>query len=480
MDIKKDTIKSVKWSAVGQYSNVIIGFVLGIILARLLTPADFGTIGMIEIFFALANILTDSGFGAALIQKKDADEVDYSTVFFFNIVLSLFCYTLLYLCAPFIALFFKMEQLVDIVRVSALSLIIGAFCNIQINLLTKRINFKTPAIINLSTQIVSGCIAIVLAFMGYGVWTLVYQSLIASLLKTIAFWTLSDWRPKWIFSWASFRGLFDFGSKLLVSNLLASAYNNVTPLLIGKYYTPQALGFYSKAKRLVLLPSETFYGIMGKVTFPILSKIQDDDEQLIHVYSKFIRICSLPIFFVMMLMAAMAKPLIIFLYTDKWLESVVYVQILCFMTFRHVSQINLNLLLVKGRSDLNLKIEIYKKIVWLTLMLLSLPFGVLYFCIASVLGSQISLFINCYYTGRLFGLTYRKQWADFFPYFGLAILSCLPTYILTFLDLPNIVQIILGSSLSFSIYFGLLWIRKDDSLLELIRLTPAKKWLKIK
>lgn len=480
MDIKKDTIKSVKWSAVGQYSNVIIGFVLGIILARLLTPADFGTIGMIEIFFALANILTDSGFGAALIQKKEANAIDYSTVFFFNIVLSIFCYILLYLCAPFIALFFNMEQLVGIVRVSALSLIIGAFCNIQINLLTKRINFKTPAIINLSTQIVSGCIAIVLAFMGYGVWTLVYQSLMASLLRTIALWTYSDWRPKWIFSWDSFRELFRFGGKLLVSRLLASAYNNMVPLLIGKFYTPQALGFYTKAKRLVHMPNETFFGIIEKVTFPILSRIQDNDEQLIRVYSKYIRVFSVPIFFIMMLMAALAKPIVLILYTDKWIQSVVYVQILCFVPFGFISNINLNALLVKGRSDLNLKIEVYKKIVWIILMLVSLPFGVLYFCIATVIGSQISLFINCYYTGKLFGLTYRKQCSDFLPYFGLAILACLPTYILTFLDLPNIVHIILGSSLSFSIYFGLLWIRKDDSLLELIQLTPAKKWLKIK
>lgn len=481
INVKKETIKSTKWSATGQYTNTLVSFLIGVVLARLLSPSDYGIVGMISIFFAIAAIITDSGFGLALIRKQDATDQDFSTVFYFNFAISFICYIILFLCSPFIAAFFNQPVLKSLVRISALSLVIGSLGSIQYTILTKNLNFKRPAVISIISNVLSGCIGIGYAYWGYGVWALVAQSLSKTVISVITVWFLTSWHPKLIFSLKSFRELFKVGSNLLISRILASVYGHFIPLLIGKFYVPAALGYYSKGQRISLLPNTAIYGVVGSVTMPILSKIQDDDERLINVYNKYIKVFSLIIFFVMFLLAAIAKPLVIFIYSEKWLPSAAYISVFCLgYMFSHISQLNLNLLMVKGRTDLNLKIEIWKKIIWTCGLLIALPISVMAVCIMTAVLVQASLFINTYYTKKLLGFGYIEQWKVFLPYLLIAGFCCLPAFAITFFNVHYILQIFVGVTLSSALYFGFLYIRQDENLIDLINLTPLKKYIHLK
>lgn len=481
INVKKETIKSTKWSATGQYTNTLVGFLIGVVLARLLTPSDYGIVGMISIFFAIAGIITDSGFGLALIRKQDATDQDFSTVFYFNFAVSFLCYIILFICSPLIADFFSQPILKSLVRISALSLVIGSLGSIQYTILTKNLNFKRPAVISIVSNVLSGCIGIGYAYFGYGVWALVAQSLSKTIISVISVWFLTSWHPKLIFSLKSFRELFKVGSNLLVSRILASVYGHFIPLLIGKFYAPAALGYYSKGQRISLLPNTAIYGVVGSVTMPILSKIQDDDERLINVYNKYIKVFSLIIFFVMFLLAAMAKPLVILIYSEKWLPSAAYISVFCLgYMFSHISQLNLNLLMVKGRTDLNLKIEVWKKIIWTCGLLIALPISVMAVCVMTAILVQASLLINTYYTKKLMGFGYIEQWKVFLPYLIIAGLCSIPAFTITFINVHYIFQILIGVTLSSALYFGFLYIRKDENLIDLINITPLKKYIHLK
>lgn len=478
INVKKETIRSTKWSATGQYFNTIVSFIIGIVLARLLSPSDYGIVGMISIFFAIAGIIADSGFGLALIRKNDATEEDFSTVFYFNFAVSFLCYIILFICSPLIADFFNQPVLKNLVRISALSLVIGSLGSIQYTILTKNLNFKRPAVISIISNVLSGCVGIGYAYFGYGVWALVAQSLSRTIISVISVWILSTWHPKFIFSIKSFRELFKVGGNLLASSILTSVYAHFIPLLIGKFYSPSSLGYYSKGQRISLLPSDAIYGVVGKVTMPILSKIQDDDERLIHVYNKYIKVFSLIIFFVMFLLAALAKPFVILIYSEKWLASATYISIFCLgYMFSHVSKININLLMVKGRTDLCLRIEIIKKTIWTCGLLIALPFSVMAVCIMTTILIQASLFINTYYTKKILGFGYSEQWKVFLPYLILSGLCCIPAFTMTLLNIHCLLQIIIGGTISTTLYFGYLWIHKDANFIELINLTPLRKYL---
>ena len=316
--IKQETLSSVKWSAIEKYSVQIVQFLLGIIMARLLTPADFGTIGMIGIFFAISNTFIDSGLNSALIRKLDRTDVDFATMFWFNLVVSILCYIVLFLISPWVAEFFKMPVLKDILRVQSVTLIINALATVQSTRLTIDLNFKAIAKINLSSSIFSGLAGVVFAFTGFGVWSIVYQTVIYSIFNTIALNVYNKWLPKRIFSKKSFTEMFGFGSKLLISGLLNTIYNNLTPLAIGKFYKPSDLGFYDRGTKIATLPVTNINGVLGKVTYPIMSQLQNDDEHLIRVYRKYIIITSMFIFFCCTLLAALGKPLVILIYSAKW------------------------------------------------------------------------------------------------------------------------------------------------------------------
>lgn len=471
--IKKDTIKGSKWTIIEKFSLQGIQFIIGLILARLLTPSDFGVVGMLAVFIAISQTFIDGGFSNALIRKIDRTEIDYSTAFFFNIIVGIACCGILCLIAPIVADFFNIPILTNVLRVLSLTLLINSFSVVQIAKLTIAIDFKSQAQATLLSVILSGCIGILLAYRGYGVWALVWQSVLSSLFNVVLIWIFAKWKPQITFSWDSFRNLFSYGSKLLISNLIGTLYAQMTTIVIGKFYTSKDLGFYSRGQQFAHLPSTAVIDTLGRVTFPILAKIQNDDDRLLQVYRKYIRLTSMVIFFLLMLLASVAKPLIILLLTDKWLDAVIFLQIFCFaFMFEHISKLNLNLLQVKGRSDLYLRLEVIKKIIAFSILIVSIPFGVIIICLSKVLNGQIALIINTYYTGRLFQFGYLEQFKDFSKYLIYSLLACLPTYILCSLDYSPWIQLPFGVSFAIILYCSLL--HKDKYFKEVKELLTIK------
>ena len=468
-DLTNKTLSGVKWSAIGRFSTQGISFVISILLARILSPSDYGVIGMIGIFMAIAQTFIDSGFGSALIRKKDCTDTDYSTAFYFNIVVGIVSYLILFISAPFIADFFKTPILVDIVRVLSINLFLNSLTIVQTAKLTAAVDFKSQAKISLIAVIVSGIIGLIMAYHGYGVWSLVYQSVSISIVRTISLGLVTKWKPQRTFSRDSFNYLFGFGSKILSASLLHTIYANLTTILIGKFYTPKDLGYYSRGESLASLPSTNLTSILQSVTYPILSKIQDDDERLIQAYRKYICVTSMVIFFGMCLLIAIAKPLILVLLSDKWTNSIIYLQVFCFAyMFDHICQLNLNVLYVKGRSDLVLKLEVIKKTISISMIVAAIPLGILAICIARALYTQIAVIINTYYTGKLFNFGYLVQIKDFGKYFIYSIIAVAPTFFLSYSSLNPIIILILGVCITSLVYCVLL--RKDANFIYILNL----------
>ena len=472
-ELRDKTVSGVKWSAIGRFSTQGIGFLIGLILARLLSPADYGVVGMVGIFFAIAQTFIDSGFGSALIRKTDCTDADYSTAFYFNAVVGLLCCVILSFASPIIADFFNTPILADIVIVMSINMFIGSLSIVQGARLTAAIDFKSQAKISLITTILSGILGIAMAYNGFGVWSLVWQGVFANLLRTVLLLIITKWYPKWQFSKESFRYLFNFGSKILTASLLHTIYANMTTMIIGKYYSARDLGYYSRGESLAALPSTNITGILGSVTYPILSKIQDDDERLIAVYRKYIAITSMVIFFGMSLLAALAEPLVITLLTDKWTNSVIFLQVFCFaLMFDHLCQLNLNILYVKGRSDLVLKLEMVKKTISIAMIITSIPFGVLAICISRAIYTQIAIVINTYYTGKLYGLGYFAQVGDFIKYLFFSLVSVLPAYLFSFTEYHSIIVLVVGTLIACVIYW--LLVRQDAYFVEIVSVCISK------
>ena len=420
--LKEKTISGLTWSFIDNFSMHGITFVVGIILARLLTPREFGLIGMTTIFIAISQSFVNSGFSQALIRKKDCTQTDYSTVFYFNLVTAVFFYAVLYFSSGAISRFFDEPQLKLIVQVLGLGLIINAFTIIQRTRLTKRIDFKLQTKISVVAVIISGIVGIFLAMNGYGVWSLVIKTLLSYGLTSLLLWFWNGWMPSLVFSKKSFRELFSFGSRLLASGLLDTGYRNIYLLIIGKYFSAAELGFYTRADQFKRLPSKNITSVIQRVSYPVLSSIQDDIPRLKATYKKLIKSTMLITFTAMIFMAAIAEPLVITLIGEQWLPSVVYLQLLCFAgMFYPLHAINLNMLNVQGRSDLFLRLEIIKKIKALPVIVIGITFGIKFMIMGMIVNSMISYFLNSYYSGRLIGYSSGKQILDILPSFLLAL-----------------------------------------------------------
>ena len=468
-ELKDKAISGVKWNAIGRFSTQGVNFVIGLILARLLSPSDYGVVGMVGIFFAIAQTFIDSGFGSALIRKNDCTDEDYSTAFYFNVIVGLICCILLSVASPFIANFFNTPILKDLIKVMSLNMLISSFAIVHSTRLTHSVDFKSQSLVNLLTAIVAGASGILMAYNGLGVWSLVLQNIVASVMRVVLLIMITRWLPSRVFSRESFKYLFNFGSKVLTAGLLHTIYANMTTMIIGKFYSAKDLGYYSRGESLATYPSTNITGILQSVTYPVLSKIQDDDEQLIRAYRKLISMTSMVIFFGMFLLAALSKPLIVILLTDKWLDAVIYLQVFCFAyMFDHICALNLNILYVKGYSNLVLKLEVIKKTISISMIIAAVPFGVLAICIARALYTQIAVVINTYYTGKLFDLGYLKQVRDFSKFLLFSALSSLAPFLLTFTSIPNIFQLLMGVTIAVLFYVVLL--RKDPMMIELIDL----------
>ena len=473
--LKQKATKGVLWSALERFSVQGVQFILMIFMARLLTPNDYGLIGMLSIFLAVAQSLIDSGFSQALIRKQNRTEVDNSTVFYFNIVASIVLYLVLFLIAPIVANFYNKPELCSIMRVLCLTIIINSFSVVQNAILITRIDFKSLAKISFTTVVISGIIALVLAYNDYGVWALVSHSLIAATLNCTLLWILSKWRPIKSYSWSSFKELFSFGSKLLASGLIDTVYRNIYPLVIGKVFSATDLGYYTRAQHFSEFPSSNVTGILQRVTYPILCNIQNDDERLRDIYRRFLKLSAFVIFPLMTGLAAVSHPFIELIIGSKWLFCAVLLQIICFnMMWYPIHAINLNLLQVKGRSDLFLRLEIIKKVIGVLIIIITVPLGIKAMCYGGIVSSILCLVVNTYYTGKIINVGFLTQICDLFPTLFLSIsMFILILYTISFI--PNILlQLLIGISVGFISYIGSSYMFKFSELNEVLLILKRK------
>lgn len=452
--LKNKTVKGTIWSSVERFSVQGIQFVVMVIMARLLTPQDYGLVGMIAIFIAVSQSLIDSGFSQALIRKQDRDEIDNSTVFYFNIGVGCILYLIIFLCAPFIADFYNEPILTPITRCVGLGLLFNSLGVVQRALFTTTLNFKTQAKATVIGAVISGAVGITMAYRGFGVWAIVVQQVANTALVVIFLWVFSKWRPILAFSRKSFRTLFSFGSKLMVSGLIDTLYRNIYLIVIGKVFRASDLGYYTRAHQFSDFASSNFTGIFQRVSYPVLCTIQNDDTRLRDVYRRLLRTSAFIIFPLMTGMAAVAHPLIISILTEKWAFSAVILQILCLAQMWYpVHAINLNLLQVKGRSDLFLKLEIVKKLVGVTVLVCTIPFGLIIVCWGVLFNSLIALFINTFYTGKLIDLGFLSQIRDLFPILLLSLgMGGLVWGLVSVLSLSPILKLIIGIIVGIAVY----------------------------
>lgn len=452
--LKKKTAKGVIWSSVERFSVQGVQFVVMLVIARILDPKDFGLVGMLAIFLAVAQSLIDSGFSQALIRKQDRTEVDNNTVFYFNIVISSVLYLILYIIAPWVSDFYEEPELCDLMRVLCLLVIINSFGVVQRAIYTASINFKTQAKASFIAALISGAVGIWLACQGYGVWTLVWQQLLNAAINIILLWVYSNWYPKWQYSWQSFREMFAFGSKLLASGLIDTIYGNLLGLIIGKVFSAASLGYYTQADKITKLPSANIGGIIQRVTYPVLCTLQNDDEKLRHDYRMFLRLAAFIVFPLMCLLAGLAYPLVYVLLGTKWEFTAALIIPICFnMMFYPIAAINLNLLQVKGRSDLFLKLEIIKKIIGVVFLVFSIPFGLLFMCYSSIVSGLLMLYVNTYYTDKLIGVGFWMQMKDFGATLILSIIIFVLSLFISQSPLSPFIQLVLGVVICTILFF---------------------------
>lgn len=474
--LKEKTVIGVVWSAIDRFSAQGIQFVFSILIARLLLPEDYGVIAMLGIFLGVSQAFIDSGFGAALIRKIDRTEVDFSTVFYFNIAVAVILYFILFSTAPAISRFYNTPQLEAVTKVVALNLIIGSLSGIHNAKLSIDINFKSRAKISIVSTFLTGLVGLWMAYNGYGVWALVVQSVFSSVIRTIMLWIVVKWHPQLVFSWKSFKELFSFGSKLLASGLLDNIYNNLYTLVIGKVFSPSVLGLYSKANAFAEFPSSNITGILQGVTFPVLSSIQNEETRLADAYKRFLKISAFIVFPMMVGLASVADPFIRLILTDKWEGSIYLLQIICFsMMWYPIHAINLNILQVKGRSDYFLKLEIIKKVQGVLILCITVPMGIVAMCYGGVISSLISLFWNTFYTKRLIGYSFLDQMRDLLPILIHSLVMGIVVSLVVYCMPNEWFKLVIGILSGVIYYIGGAYIMRFPEVAELLAILKLKR-----
>lgn len=464
-NLKQKTKKGLYWKMFDQGATQVMQFVVGIVMARLLSPEDYGITALPAVFMAVAGIFIDGSFSAALVRKPEVTEKDLSTAFYYSLGVGIFMYLCLFIAAPWIAVFYNTPVLTSLIRITALSFLWGPLGTPQNVILNKRLDFKTPARISVINKVISGIIGISIAYAGYGLWALVISGLSSSLLGLIQTWWAVKWIPKEKFSKESFKYLWNFGNKMIGANLIDTIYNNVTPIFVGKYYSPKDLGIYNRALGYVVMPANQITGLLTSVTFPVLSKMQDDRGQLAFNYRRMIKVTAFISFPIFMILCALAKPLVITLITEKWISCVLLLQIMCFAKmWWPIQAINRNLMQVVGRSDLYLRVEVIKKSINFLLLCCSLPFGIDIFCYCQILQTALSIFINTYYTKELIDFGFWKQIRDVCPMFILSLfIFLLLVFVLSFIS-NMLLQIVIGGIVGVGVYIFLAYIFKLKEL----------------
>lgn len=472
--LKDKTIKGTMWSAIDNVAQFGVQFIVSIVLARLLSPDDYGLIGIIFIFTAICDAIIGGGFGLALIRKKDATEDDFNTAFITNVGFSFVFYIIMFFGAPLIAHFFNRYELVALIRVSSLSMIIGAFAMVQQTRLTKQIDFKSQTKITFIASVISGIVGIIMALLGFGVWALVAQGIVSNLIKTILLWVHNRWIPDLSFSKSSFKELFGFGWKMTLSQVLNNIYNQLYQVVVGKFYSPATLGQYTRAKNFSQLFAYNLTNVIQRVTYPMLSTIQDDKTRMIDVYRRTIKVVMFVSFACSFGLAAIAEPLIYCLIGPKWNEAALYLPFIAVMgSLYPLHSLNLNMLQVQGRSDLFLGLEIIKKILGVVPLLIGAFVGILPMLYVSIINSVISYFLNSYFPGKLLGYKSWMQIKDIAHSFFMAGVMAVCVYFLKYIPISYWIVLPLQVLFGVGLYIILSKVTKSSEYTEVIAILQS-------
>lgn len=484
-NLKSKTIKGAGWSAADAILGQGVSFFVGIVLARLLSPEEYGLIGIVMIFVTVLNGVVDSGFSTAIIRKKDANDDDYNTMFYTNMVFSIILYVILVLCSPFIASFFERQALLQLVPAMGLILIINALSLTQYTILTKRIDFKTKTKASLISSVTSGVVGILCAYMGYGVWSLVIQKLIQQTLYTLLLWIFNKWWPSIRFSKTSFLYMWGFGWKMLLSGLLNNIWNQIYQMVVGKFYNPATLGQYTRARDYARLFSENLTMIVQRVSYPALAGIQDDQERMVKAYRKVIKVTMFVTAICMISLGAVAEPLIICLIGEKWLEAATYLPLICIsMSLYPLHAINLNMLQVQGRSDIFLYLEIIKKVIAVGPICLGIFVSIKAMLLGSIGTGIIYYILNSYYTGKKLHYSSWMQLNDIKSSYVIACVIAISVYFIKFLPLSCFFILMIQIVTAAIILFAICELTKPTEYLELKEITKnvinkiqKKEWM---
>lgn len=472
-NIRSQLFRGLAWNFFEKILMRSASFIIGIILARLLSPSDFGLIGMLSIFVAVSNIFIEGGLAKALIQRLHCNDIDYSTAFVSNVGTSLVIYLVLYVSAPFIADFYDEPILSDLTRVLAINFVLGSFNIVQRAKLMANVDFKSLAKINVVSTIVSGVIGISMAYSGMGVWSLVGQTLCSTIVMIVLFPIYSKWKPSIRFSYESFKSLFGYGSKLMITGTVAVIVNNISTIFIGRYYKSHQLGFFTRSLQFADFVSVIVGDVMGTVTFPVLSSVQEEKQKLILIYKKSLFYTSLLVVPVMILLALLARPLVIVLLTEKWLPCVVLLQWLFIARIAYpLSSIHLNILNATGRSDLFMKVDLSKLPMNLFMLAITIPIGIEAIVIGMLLCSYIAIFINAYYPGKMLGYTVWDQLKDWRYIFLSSFIMAICVWLLMFMIKNVWYQLIVCGVVGSLIYLicCLAFKQIDEELLVMLKL----------
>ena len=470
--LKDKTVRGTIWSAIDNVAQFGVTFIVSIVLARLLTPDDYGLIGIVTIFTAVCQTIINGGFTTALIRKKDATEDDYNTVFIVNLGMSLFLYCIIYFCAPIIASFFGRIELIELTRIASLGIIVGALAMVQQTRLTKRIDFKSQTKITIIASITSGILGIVCALFGFGVWAIVIQQLSCQLLRTILLWIVNKWIPRLFFSVNSFHELFGFGWKMMVSALLETIWKELYQVVVGKFYNPATLGQYTRSKQFSTLFSNNITSVIERVTYPVLSTIQGEQERLISAYRKIIKLTMFVTAICMFFLGAVSEPLLFCLIGPQWSEAALYLPLICISGSLYPLQaINLNMLKVQGRSDLFLGLEILKKIIALAPLFIGAFVGIMPMLYTNIVTSIISYFINSHYSGKYLGYSSLMQLRDISKSYLLALFVAIAVYFLKYLSSSYWIVLPMQIVVGIIVFVFLCKITNNEELKEIIQLS---------
>lgn len=467
-NLKSKTIKGAGWSAADAILGQGVSFIIGLVLARLLSPEEYGLIGIVMIFVTVLNGVVDSGFSTAIIRKQDANDDDYNTMFYTNMLFSIILYVCLSLSSPLIADFFGRDQLVQLVPAMGLILIINALSHTQYTILTKRIDFKTKTKASLISSVISGVVGVICAYCGFGVWSLVIQMLLQKALYTVSLWVLIKWCPSFRFSKDSFHYMWGFGWKMLLSGLLERIWQQIYQLVVGKFYNPATLGQYTRARDYANLFSANLTTIVQRVSYPALAGIQNDEERMVAAYRKVIKVTMFVTAICMLFIGAVSEPLIVCLIGEKWLEASTYLPLICIsMSLYPLHAINLNMLQVLGRSDIFLYLEIIKKIIAILPIGLGIFVGIKAMLIGSIVTGIIAYFLNSYYTGKKLHYSSWMQLNDIKHSYAIACIIALGIYFLKYLSITYFIVLPLQILLGAIIFFGICEMTKPAEYLEI-------------